>query len=69
MLDRNSDQIIVRKNIDDRFGKITNSMPTLRILKTSRLNILFTKRRHSTNQCLAAFPCGKHYLNAPSTAT
>ena len=32
------------------------SMPKMRILKISRVNILFTKRRHSTSKCLSAFP-------------
>ena len=38
------------------------SMPKMKILNISRLNIIFTKRRHLTSECLSAFPYGKHYL-------
>ena len=33
-------------------------MPKMRILKISRLNILFTKRQHSTSKCLSALLYG-----------
>ena len=56
MLDRNADQIIVGKNIDLDVVKEQSLCQKMRILNILRLNILFTKRRHSTSECLSAFP-------------
>ena len=56
MFDRNADQIIVEKNTDLDVVKKQYLCQKMRILNISRLNILFTKRRHSTSECLSAFP-------------